>query len=395
MLSSHFAEDIFSQFYTLVSGYKFNVTQQDYSPIESFYLKVVLDEPLTKNQANYILKLLDKYKHLAAAAGLDYRNDLSSLNWKHPFRELDLSKKLYVENNQGKLEICLRFPWQLKKEFEDEIDTAHIRGHKPSTWDPEERVRRLDFYNYNLIVLYEFATRHNFEIDDSFMSVLAEVEEVWQNIDDITPYSRVSETGIELVNAPSDAQHYYSEHKYSNHNKNLLLAKSMGYLYQGPIHNTFGRIAASAENTFWVKDYSQFFGIYNELKERVCIVLDRSSDTLEWLKHFVAEADRMLVPRDEIKVCFREGKDGKLGINEWVKSTGVGGKVENGKILIFESKPAKWLFKEHEDVKLLVTNNIYPQTNIMTRDWFNSHPFVVYLGETKPTEQKGYKIVEL
>jgi len=103
----------------------------------------------------------------------------------------------------------------------------------------------------------------------------------------------------------------------------------------------------------------------------------------------------MLVSRDEIKVCFREGKDGKFGINEWIKLAGVGGKVETGKILIFESKPAKWLFKDPHDVTLLVTNNIYPQTNVMTRDWFNSHPVVIYLGDTKPTEQRGYKIVEL
>ena len=53
------------------------------------------------------------------------------------------------------------------------------------------------------------------------------------------------------------------------------------------------------------------------------------------------------------------------------------------------------MFKDSIDVKMLVTNNIYPPTNTMTKDWFNSHPCVVYLGDTKPTEQRGQKIVEL
>jgi len=53
------------------------------------------------------------------------------------------------------------------------------------------------------------------------------------------------------------------------------------------------------------------------------------------------------------------------------------------------------LFKDLDDVTLLVTNNVFPPTNVMTRDWFNSHPCVIYLGDIKPSETKGQKIVEL
>ena len=94
-------------------------------------------------------------------------------------------------------------------------------------------------------------------------------------------------------------------------------------------------------------------------------------------------------------MCFRENKDSNTGINQWIKDTGVGGKVEDGKILIFEFKPAKWLFKEQENVKLLVTNNLYPATNTITKDWLSSHPCVIYLGDIKPATQRGHTIVEL
>jgi hypothetical protein len=109
----------------------------------------------------------------------------------------------------------------------------------------------------------------------------------------------------------------------------------------------------------------------------------------------VADADQSGIARDDIKVCFRENKENNSGINDWIKMAGVGGKVETGKILIFEYKPAKWLFKDSEDVKLLVTNNLYPPTNGITKDWFSSHPCVIYLGDIKPSEQRGQKIVEL
>jgi hypothetical protein len=94
-------------------------------------------------------------------------------------------------------------------------------------------------------------------------------------------------------------------------------------------------------------------------------------------------------------VCFRESKNSDTGINGWIKHHNVGGRVEDGKILIFEYKPAKWLFKQSEDVKMLVTNNLYPPTNQVTKDWFESHPCVIYLGDIKPSEQRGQQIVEL
>jgi hypothetical protein len=113
------------------------------------------------------------------------------------------------------------------------------------------------------------------------------------------------------------------------------------------------------------------------------------------LTQFINDADTAGIDRNEIKVCFREPKEQDTGINEWIKTNGVGGKVETGRILIFEFKPAKWLFKEKESVKLLVSNNLYPPTNQLTKDWVGSHHCVIYLGDIKPSEQRGQNIVEL
>ena len=131
------------------------------------------------------------------------------------------------------------------------------------------------------------------------------------------------------------------------------------------------------------------------VNSRLAVVIDRSSDTLSWLQSFVQAADEAGVHREEIKVCFRENKDSETGVNEWIKLAGVGGKIEGGRIYIFEHKPAKWLFKDKEDITIIATNNLYPHTNQVTKDWLDSHPCVIYLGDIKPSEQKGKKIVEL
>jgi hypothetical protein len=394
MLSSEFAEDIFTEFYDWISQQKISIQGQDFSPISSFHEKIINGNELTKNQANFLIKLLEKYKTLSAMAGFDYRPQLQDLKWRRGFRILDLSKKIYVELREKKLEICLKFPYQLKKEFEDEIDNEkNIHAH--SFWDHEHKVRRLDFYHYNLIALYEFALKHNFEIDDTFMNVLADVEEIWQNSEHAAPHSEVTIYGVSLKNASEETQQWWAQHKTNDPHRDLLLAKSMGFLYQEKPLNLSEKIASRSENMFWIKDNSDFFALTKLFSGRICVLLDRSSATLPWLQNFVADADKNGVSREDIKVCFRDSKEVDRGLNEWIKIAEVGGRVETGKILILESKPAKWLFKFDSDVTMLVTNNIFPPTNIMARDWFSCHPCVIYLGDTKPTETKGQKIVEL
>ena len=394
MLPSEFAEDLFTEFYHWVSQQKISIQGQDFSPISSFHEKIINGSELTKNQANFLIKLLEKYKTMSAMAGFDYRPQLQDIKWRREFRVLDLSKRIYVELRENKLEICLKFPYQLKKEFEDEVasrDALHVHG----LWDPDAKVRRLDFYHYNLIALYEFACKHNFEIDDTFMNVLSDVEEIWQNSEDAIPYSEFGTYGVQLKNASDETAEWWQSNKAGSTDKDLLLAKSMGFLYQEKPRNLVEKIAASQENSFWMKTNQEFFQLAKSFSGRICVLLDRSSATLPWLQNFVADAEKSGVSREEIKVCFRDNKESTTGLNDWIKIAGVGGKVETGRILIFESKPAKWLFKASNDVTLVVTNNIFPPTNTMARDWFMCHPCVIYLSDTKPTETKGQKIVEL
>ena len=97
MTSSEFAEDLFVEFYRLVAQQVISIQGQDFSPISSFHEKIINDGELTKNQANFLIKLLEKYKTVAALAGLDYNEQLTDLKWKKSFRVLDLSKKIYIE----------------------------------------------------------------------------------------------------------------------------------------------------------------------------------------------------------------------------------------------------------------------------------------------------------
>ncbi len=394
MISSGFIEDIFIEFSRLVDHRAIAVQRQDISIIQSFTINILSDNQLTENQGKFILKLLHKYRNLCQIAGFDYLDSLDNPVWKNNFRTIDYTKRIFVEIDEaGKIFICAKFPYQLKKQIDEEI--CGDKSSSYHTWDPERKIRKFHAEEFNIIQIYEFVKNNNFEIDESFLDLVSQVEEIWADQEKISPYSIIQDGQVVLHNATPDADDFWNTNKNNNLINDLLLAKDMGFLLSKIPENPIEKIASSNTNSFWLNSNREFLEICKQIDGKVCIVLDRVGRTLEWLDGFTKELDSVGISRNEIKVCFRADKTENPELNEWIKSNGFGGKVNEGKILIFNHKPAKWLFKESTSVKILASNNLYPSTNQISRDWFSSHPCVIYLGDIKPSQNKEQKIVNL
>lgn len=392
MLSSIYIEDTFVDFYEFSLSHGVPVQPQDSPAIQSFYDVIMAGTQLTEAQASYILKILHKYKNLVSLRGFDYGSRLETPNWKHSFRVLDVEKRIFVEtDNNGVIWVCLKFPFALKKAFEETLQNVKTA----SIWDPELKVRKVNLYHCNLVQIGEFVQEHGFNIDDSFLTILGQIEEIWANQSKILPSSIISNSAVELVNAGEDAMTYWNANKTGNIENDMLLAKSMGFLLDKKSETIIERIASTKPNQYWVKDNNELLALCNRIDGKVCIILDRVGNTTSWLKGFAESIDNCGIDRNSVKVCFRAEKNDSSDLNVWVKENGFGGNIADGKFLIFNHKPAKWLFKDPKSVKILVSNNLYPSTNAITRDWFNSHPLVIYVGTIKPSEQRNKNIVEL
>ena len=398
MAHSHSIEDIFLEFYLLTASDRVPVQWQDSTPITSFAATISNGTNLTKAQSGYILRLLTKYKAKAKDAGLDYEMNLINPTWKQDFRVLDMSKKIHVEMADDLPQVCIKFPFEFKKTFDLEFSEV-MASSSSKSWDADRKLRTYPLFSINLVALNEFILKHGFEIDDTFASVLATVEETWLQQDTVIPYAEVVGSTVELVNAHEDALTFWNEFKTGDINNDMMLAKSMNYIVRLPFvpESDVEKIAASPESMFWVRNNVAFFELYKKVSTgAVVVILDRTSDTHAWIRDFVMNATQAGVDRSDIKVCFRETDLAKSGrFNEWVKEQGLGGSVDTGRIFIFENKPAKWLFTKGVDVKLIVTNNIYPNANTLTQQWIENHPCVLYLGDIKPSQKRNLKIVEL
>ena len=395
MLESHYVEDIFIDFMDHCDRQVIQLSHQDLTAANSFQTVISVGNQLTKNQANFIIKILQKYRMFAKMAGLDYATAIDIPQWKNSFRVLDLSKRAYIEkDSESNLWICLKFPFALKEVFEKEISPS-VKDYSSSVWDAEEKVRKLKFYNFNLIEVFEFLQKHNFDIDDTFMIALAEVEEIWQNSEEISPGCYVDSNGVKLVNPVEDAVNFFIENKSSIVASDLLLAKSMGYPYLEKPQNLVEKIAFLPETKFHLKSIESFFEIYKSVGGPVAVILNKGDNSENWVKEFCAISKDFGIDSEEIRICFRLDKQEDRGFNQWVKDSGYGGKVESGNIFIFQNKPPKWLFSEGKNVKIIITNSLYPIPSATAQSWMDNHTCVFFIGDVKAAHVKEKKIVEL
>lgn len=391
MVPYQYTEDIFLEFYHLMLGHGFALTGQDQSAASNFYSLISRGTLLTQSQAGLMIKILKKHKVIAQKHNFDYADQIEKPEWKNQFRILDLSKKIFVEKDEtGELLIFLKFPFSMKETFDREFSSEkdHFRHSK---WNQEKKLREMKFSEINVVALYEFLQKHHFDIDDSFLEAVESVEDVWANQEDFIPYSVFFENQLVLINSNEYADTYFENNSIGNIYHDMLLAKSMQFPLKlvTKSQEIVEKIAASNNNIFWIDSNLKLFEIYKKINDKICVVLDRASHKEQWLENFIKDSEKCQVSRSDIRICFRESKESHSGLNQWIKDNGLGGPIEDGKIFIFEHKPAKWLFKDNIDVKIVVTNNLYINPNTYVNDWMSSHPCVIYLGEIKPTLPKG------
>ena len=364
---------------------------QDRSAAHSFYDSIMQGKHFTEKQAQYVLKILFKYRKVVSDE-IDYGNHMEMPQWKREFRVIDTSKKVWIEEVDKTQRIILRFPFHFKTDFDDFIKEIRYNRDSENRWDPERKVRTLSLYGYNLVLLKEFLKVNDFEIDHEFNDVVERVEEIYWDVKEYSKLSKIIEGSVELKNASDSAKVYFRKHKTGKINSDLVLAKSMGHIFGGKnknINSWNKKIASETGNHFWIKDLSDFIKLGYSVDGRIAIILDRTGDVNSWLYTLCDTIDNCGFDRSDFRVCFRANKhaDGDH-LNTWVREQGFGGKIEGAKFLIFNQKPAKWLFKDEKDVTILASNNLFATGTSMMRNLFKNHPCIVYIGDIEPTIQE-------
>jgi hypothetical protein len=396
MPMSRYVEDVFLDFYNLCIAQSIQLQTHDRSVCDSFVQNIGSKKNLTEKQANFLLRILKKYQQDCEKKNLLVSDVLENPQWRNPFRVLDQTKSISVEIDEKKtLWAILKIPFSLKEKLDELID---LKDYKHSIWDPDRQVRKIKFYNCNLIELNEFADSYSLVKNESFLAAISEVEEVWQNQESIRPSSIIVDGKISLINASEAALEYWTNNVTGSIDNDIFLAKNIGYplsLDRKP-QTIVEKISSSQHTEFWIKDTENILELFRAVKGKIAIIVNKDNLSVQWVKQFSTEIQNN-IPEAKIKICFRyeKSEDPKMKFNDWIKDSGYGGNVEEGDIYFFQGKPAKWLFSKDHDVKIIVTNSLFPIPSSIAQDWMHSHPCVIYLGDQKASQMRDKNIVEL
>jgi len=397
MLSSVYTEDIFLEFYYLVDRNIIPIDHRDVEPIESFYTTLISGKQLTKSQSNFIIRILSKYMNHIDDKIVGVKDTIDNPKWKNSFREIDNTRKvsLYVDDDHVTY-LLIKFPFAFKDTFVKEF-TAGLRNF--SVWDHDLKVQKIKFLDVNLVLFIDLARKYKFEISSDVIDAVDTVEEFWNDRLDYIPYSAVEDQSVKLKNATESSLVYFEEHKTGNIDQDLFLAKTLGYTAQIKEPITFiDKIVSSEENKFWIKTTESLLSLLKQINHwPVIVVLDRATDTIDWCNQFVNTLVETGNQHIKTKICFRYPNTDAKGsaFNQWIKDHGYGADMKEGQIFICNHKLPKWMIKDGFDVKLIVSNGIYPSTNTTTESMLDSHHTVFFLGDIKPSEKRKKKIVEL
>lgn len=386
-----YIEDLFLKVMDIMDQNLLGMQYHDQGAARSFYNSITSGKDLTEKQGAYILKIIYKYRN-SVKPFIDVEQHIDRPIWRKPFRVVDMGKEVWVEQGSIKTPlICLKFPYNLKDNFESVFRPNVQKGH---FWNAERRIRQINLYQANVIEVQHWCEENDFIIDDTFTSCIDQIEEIWQERSNYEPHSVIEDNEVQIVNCNEDTETYFLKKSNGDLVNDLFLAKSMGYPLANPDKSIAQQISSNRENTFWMKNISQFLELGYQVNGKVVLLLDRAADALEYMKNLKKTIDSNNYNTDDFRVCFRTNNKDDPEFNNWVRDNKFGGKIDGAKFLIFQHKPAKWLFKQENDVIIVATNNLMPSTFGLTRDMLESHPLVFYVGEIEPN--KGRKnIVEL
>jgi hypothetical protein len=399
MSNNPFIEDIFIDLADTIMAGSIIVPQVDYDPIISFYNTISSSKQLTKKQADYLIRLLIKYQTVyESIVNVSIANVIANPVWRQPFRTLDYSKSVSVTTNEAGIDyIHLKFPFALKDMFIAEFATS--RGKSPATWDAEEKVQKIKIHDINIIQLYEFVKKNNFDIADDFLSAVSQVEEIWASGEEFSPRAYVVNNNVEIFNYTDSAKDYFNQNKSNSVIKDLFLARSMGYpLANSDKTNRLDRLFSSTDTNFWIRDLEDCFKFIKDVDSfPIVLFLDRASNVVDDVRTFCEAFKSAGFDETSIRVCFRfsNDDDGGKEFNQWIKENGLGGKMTSGKIFICQHKPPKWMMSSDFTPKILISNSLYPSTSQQTSHFIKHHHTVFYVGSVKPSMNKEYRIVEL
>jgi hypothetical protein len=388
-------EDLISASVTF-NSVKFNLYDQKI--IQSFNDQISLGVGFTEKQSLLAVKILKKYTpKLSLSLGADILQYLENPVYKLPIRKSNTSKKISIVENKiyGKV-VSMIFPY-------NEIYVSKIKENKGSdyrTWDKEQKSWIFSLTETNLNFLVNFAEDENFETDDEFKNLSAQVLEAMSKMEQYVPMLVVEGKKLKFVNSDQNLPPLVNQDILSA----IFEARRKGITTWD---NTISNYVDSDEvdeitRQFLKSDPSDKFCIDSKIQgisslETIikfmgpCLVVIPGGSELEKLIIVHTFLKSIGLENHQMSVMFRLPTDTHLNFNNFVKNNGLNSPIkEHTQIVFISSKLPKPVLKSKIKFHSII-NLGFDNVHYTMRDFVKFHENVIFY--SAPTETRNLKLV--
>lgn len=362
-----------------------SLSQRDRSIIFSIASQLKRSVALTTRQADLVLKIFRDNRHLYEHVP-NFERLLLSPSYKYPFRVIDTSRKIILDETNNSIRVKFPFDTQLNKIL-DKISSRR-------SYDSVTRAHTYRLSESSILDLVDSFKDHNFQIDEKILNWYSDIKSILNNPDRYFPCADLVNESVFLINSNNSSKSYFEKNRKNNIITDAYLAKFMGLklspslmaeIQSQDIDNLTKSIITSDKNRFFISSSSSYnkFHISCFLKEAATyptiIFLNDDHRLPVIFKQWIISLNKNSVENKNISVLFRS--DQQFDFNTLVKEEVLNNLVdEQTKVVFVKNKIPKILYKLNFSPKLILSCNSF-YVHYTGQKLVDSHPLVLYYTE--------------
>lgn len=340
---------------------------------------------LTNKQADLVIKILqDNYQLYKSITNLNFL--LDNPNYKYPFRVIDVSRKIMLDEKSK--EIRVKFPFD--PIVNKQLDKVPVRRN----YDILNRCHVFRVTETSILSLVDSLKDHNFEIDGKLLEWYREIQTILSDPDKFLPTADIVDNTVVVKNLNNNSLSYFEQNRKNDLIADTLLAKMMGFnisinlkgvIANQQIDNLTKVIITEKTPKFAISSESPYdkFNVANFIREAkaypTLILLNDDDKLATTFKQWIIALNKNSIENTEISVLFRSDHHNEF--NMMIKEEHLNNLVDkNTKIVFVKNKIPKILYKLDFKPMLVISSNTF-YVHYTGQKLIDSHPLVVYYTE--------------
>lgn len=338
--------------------------------------------PLTSKQADLVIKIFQDNRPLyESISNLDFLLDFP--NYKYPFRVIDTSRKIFLNNDAT--EIWVKFP------FDQVVNKQLEKIPYRRSYNSVNRCHTYRVSEVTIMSLVDTLKDHDFQIEEKILDWYKEISDIVSNPEQYVPTVDVKDGSIVLKNSNNNSLDYFKKNRANEIIPDTLRARVMGFqlseelkgfIARQKIDNLTKTILSSKESKIAISSESPYdkFNAVNFIREAkaypVLVLLDDENNLCSTFKQWIIALNKNSIQNKEISVLFRS--DRHSDFNTMIKEERLNNLVdENTKIVFVKNKIPKILYKLDFKPMLVICSNPF-YVHYTGQKLIDSHPLVMY-----------------